>query len=89
MRKMIIRVIFLTNEGEYSFVNIGLAETDLVDYILTGKNLTFTRLCKYSKSKYHIQKILNDGGRQMSKVYEIPAFWQKRELLLSHTMVMR
>ena len=65
-KKKDIHVIFLTNDDGYSFANNALPESDLLNYVITGKKFDLYKAMRILRDKYHIQKLLNDGGRQMS-----------------------
>ena len=59
-------VIFLTNENGYNFAHNKLPESELLNYIVTGEEFDFHKAMLILRERYHIQKLLNDGGRQMS-----------------------
>ena len=65
-KKTDIHVIFLTNEDGYDFAHIGLPESDLLSYVVTGKEFDFRKAMQILRDKYHVRNILNDGGRLMS-----------------------
>ena len=65
-KKRDMHVIFLTNEDGYDFAHIGLPESDILSYVVTGKEFDFRKGMLILRDKYHVRNILNDGGRLMS-----------------------
>ncbi|HEY7569989.1 MAG TPA: hypothetical protein VH796_01350 [Nitrososphaeraceae archaeon] len=61
-----IHVIFVTNESGYLFARNSLPESAELSYIVTGKDFDFRKAMRTLREEYHILKVLNDGGRQMS-----------------------
>ena len=61
-----ISVIFLTNESGRNYVSEFIPESDLVDYIVTGKEFDMYSAMNQVRRLYDIDLILNDGGRIMS-----------------------
>jgi hypothetical protein len=61
-----IRVIFLTNQSGYDYMSKILRESDLINYIITGKNFDMYSGMVKVRTLYGIDMILNDGGRIMS-----------------------
>jgi hypothetical protein len=61
-----IRVIFLTNQSGYDYVSKFLPESDLIEYIITGKTFDMYSAMVKVRRLYHIDVLLNDGGRIMS-----------------------
>lgn len=65
-KKNDIHVIFLTNESGYVFAKNSLPESAELNYIVTGKDFDFRKAMRILRDEYHVLKLLNDGGRQMS-----------------------
>ena len=61
-----IRVIFLTNESGYDYSSKLIRESDLIHYIVTGKDFDMYSAMNKVRRRYGIDMILNDGGRIMS-----------------------
>jgi len=61
-----IRVIFLTNQSGYDYMSKFLPESDLIEYIVTGKTFDMYSAMVKVRLLYHIDVLLNDGGRIMS-----------------------
>ncbi|HET6727674.1 MAG TPA: hypothetical protein VFH19_06550 [Nitrososphaeraceae archaeon] len=61
-----IKVVFLTNESGYEYASRFLPESDLIHYILTGKEFDMYLAMIQIRRSYGIDMILNDGGRIMS-----------------------
>ena len=61
-----ISVIFLTNESGHEYASKLIPESDLVDYVVTGKNFDMQSAMIQVRRLYDIDMILNDGGRLMS-----------------------
>ena len=61
-----ISVIFLTNESGHEYASKLIPESDLVDYVVTGKNFDMHSAMVQVRRLYDIDMILNDGGRVMS-----------------------
>lgn len=61
-----INVVFLTNESGYNSASKLIPESDLVDYIVTGKKFDMHTAMNQVRRLYDIDLILNDGGRIMS-----------------------
>ena len=61
-----ISVIFLTNESGHEYSSKLIPESDLVDYVVTGKNFDMHSAMVQVRRLYDIDMILNDGGRVMS-----------------------
>ena len=61
-----ISVIFLTNESGHEYASKLIPESDLVDYVVTGKNFDMHSAMVQVRRLYDIDIILNDGGRVMS-----------------------
>ena len=61
-----ISVIFLTNESGHEYASKLIPESDLVDYVVTGKNFDMHSAMVQVRRVYDIDMILNDGGRVMS-----------------------
>ena len=61
-----IKVAFLTNDSGYEYASKFLPESDLIEYIRTGKDFDmYLAMIKFRKL-HGIDMILNDGGRIMS-----------------------
>jgi hypothetical protein len=65
-RKNEIRVIFLTNQSGYDYMSKILRESELIEYIITGKSFDMYSAMVKVRRLYGIDMILNDGGRIMS-----------------------
>ncbi len=61
-----IKVIFLTNQSGYDYASKIIPESDLIEYLITGKNFDMYSAMVRIRKLYSIDIILNDGGRQMS-----------------------
>lgn len=61
-----IKVVFLTNESGYEYVSRFLPESDLIHYVITGKEFDMYLAMIQIRRSYGIDMILNDGGRIMS-----------------------
>ena len=61
-----ISVIFLTNKSGHEYASKLIPESDLVDYVVTGKNFDMHSAMIQVRRLYDIDMILNDGGRLMS-----------------------
>lgn len=61
-----IKVIFLTNESGYEYASRFLPESDLIHYVITGKEFDMYLAMIQIRRSYGIGIILNDGGRIMS-----------------------
>ncbi len=61
-----IRVIFLTNQSGYDYASKVIPESDLIEYIVTGKEYDMYSAMIKIRQLYSKDVILNDGGRQMS-----------------------
>jgi hypothetical protein len=61
-----INVIFLTNESGHAYASKLIPESDLIDYIITGKKFDMYSAMVQVRRLYGIDLILNDGGRIMS-----------------------
>ncbi|MDW0217519.1 MAG: hypothetical protein QOK52_02220 [Nitrososphaeraceae archaeon] len=61
-----ISVIFLTNKSGHEYASKLIPESDLVDYVVTGKNFDMHSAMIQVRRLYDIDMILNDGGRIMS-----------------------
>lgn len=65
-RRKGIHVIFLTNDAGYAFARNSLPESAELSYIVTGKDFDIQKAMIILRNEFHILKLLNDGGRQMS-----------------------
>jgi hypothetical protein len=61
-----VRVIFLTNESGYDYFSKFVPESDLIDYVTTGKEFDMYSAMVKVRKLFDISIILNDGGRVMS-----------------------
>jgi len=61
-----IKVVFLTNESGYEYASRFLPESDLIHYVITGKEFDMYLAMIQIRRSYGIDMILNDGGRIMS-----------------------
>lgn len=61
-----IKVVFLTNESGYEYASRFLPESDLIHYVITGKEFDMYLAMIQIRRSYGIEIILNDGGRIMS-----------------------
>jgi hypothetical protein len=61
-----VRVIFLTNESGYEYFSKFVPESDLIDYVTTGKDFEMYSAMVKVRRVFDISTILNDGGRVMS-----------------------
>jgi hypothetical protein len=61
-----IKVVFLTNESGYEYASRFLPESDLIHYVITGKEFEMYLAMIQIRRLYGIDMILNDGGRIMS-----------------------
>jgi hypothetical protein len=61
-----IKVVFLTNESGYKYASRFLPESDLIHYVITGKEFDMYLAMIQIRRSYGIEIILNDGGRIMS-----------------------
>lgn len=61
-----IKVVFLTNESGYEYASRFLPESDLIHYVITGKEFDMYLAMIQIRRSYDIDMILNDGGRIMS-----------------------
>jgi hypothetical protein len=61
-----IKVVFLTNESGYEYASRFLPESDLIHYVITGKEFDMYLAMIQIRQSYGIDMILNDGGRIMS-----------------------
>ncbi|MDW0138732.1 MAG: hypothetical protein QOK86_03220 [Nitrososphaeraceae archaeon] len=61
-----IKVVFLTNESGYEYASRFLPESDLIHYVMTGKEFDMYLAMIQIRRLYGIDMILNDGGRIMS-----------------------
>ena len=61
-----IKVVFLTNESGYEYASSFLPESDLIHYVITGKEFDMYLAMIQIRRSYGIEIILNDGGRIMS-----------------------
>ena len=61
-----IKVVFLTNESGYEYASRFLPESDLIHYVITGKEFDMYLAMIQIRRLYGIDMILNDGGRIMS-----------------------
>lgn len=61
-----IKVVFLTNESGYEYASRFLPESDLIHYVITGKEFDMYLAMIQIRRSYGIGIILNDGGRIMS-----------------------
>lgn len=63
------RIIILTNEDGYQYASKTIKENDRVKYVYEvdeDGNIDIKKCLKKLRKNFNIQKILNDGGRQMS-----------------------
>jgi hypothetical protein len=56
----------LTNESGYEYASRFLPESDLIHYVITGKEFDMYLAMIQIRRSYSIDMILNDGGRIMS-----------------------
>ena len=61
-----IKVVFLTNESGHEYASRFLPESDLIHYVITGKEFDMYLAMIQIRKSYGIDMILNDGGRIMS-----------------------
>jgi hypothetical protein len=61
-----IKVIFITNQNGYDYISKRILESEFVNYIVTGEEFDLYNGMVNLRSKYNIDIMLNDGGRQMS-----------------------
>ena len=61
-----IKVVFLTNESGSEYASRFLPESDLIHYVITGKEFDMYLAMIQIRRLYGIDMILNDGGRIMS-----------------------
>jgi hypothetical protein len=61
-----IRITFLTNKSGYEYASNFLPESDLIEYVNTGKNFDMYLAMKNIRKFHGTDMILNDGGRIMS-----------------------
>jgi hypothetical protein len=61
-----IKVVFMTNESGYEYASRFLPESDLIHYVITGKEFDMYLAMMQIRRSYGIDMILNDGGRIMS-----------------------
>jgi hypothetical protein len=61
-----INVIFLTNQSGYDYASKVMHESDMISYIVTGKEFDIHKALLNLRKQYNIDIMLNDGGRQMS-----------------------
>jgi hypothetical protein len=61
-----IKVIFVTTQNGYDYASKIIPESDLINYIVTGKEFDIYNGMVHLRCKHNIDIILNDGGRQMS-----------------------
>lgn len=61
-----IKVVFLTNESGYEYASRFLPESDLIHYVITGKEFDMYLAMIQIRRSYGIEIILNDGGRILS-----------------------
>ncbi|HXV88661.1 MAG TPA: hypothetical protein VD710_06165 [Nitrososphaeraceae archaeon] len=61
-----IKVVFLTNESGYEYASRFLPESDLINYVTTGKKFDMYLAMIQIRRSFGIEMILNDGGRIMS-----------------------
>jgi hypothetical protein len=61
-----INVIFLTNQSGYDYASKIMHESDMINYIVTGKEFDIQKALLNLRKQYNIDIMLNDGGRQMS-----------------------
>jgi hypothetical protein len=59
-------VIFITNQNGYDYISKRILESEFVNYIVTGEEFDLYNGMVNLRSKYNIDIMLNDGGRQMS-----------------------
>ena len=61
-----IKVVFLTNESGYEYASRFLPESNLINYVITGKEFDMYLAMIQIRRSYGVDMILNDGGRVMS-----------------------
>lgn len=61
-----IKVVFLTNESGHEYASRFLPESDLIHYVIAGKEFDMYLAMIQIRKSYGIDMILNDGGRIMS-----------------------
>jgi hypothetical protein len=61
-----INVVFLTNQSGYDYASKVIHESDMINYIVTGKEFDIQKALLNLRKQYNIDIMLNDGGRQMS-----------------------
>jgi hypothetical protein len=61
-----INVIFLTNQSGYDYASKVMHESEIINYIVTGKEFDIQKALLNLRKQYDIDIMLNDGGRQMS-----------------------
>jgi hypothetical protein len=61
-----IKVVFLTNESGYEYASRFLPESNLINYVITGKEFDMYLAMIQIRRSYGVDMILNDGGRIMS-----------------------
>lgn len=60
------RVIFLTSQSGYDYLSPTVKESDLVKYVVTGDEFDLHSALLKLRGTYGLDRLLNDGGRQMS-----------------------
>ncbi|HEY8110820.1 MAG TPA: hypothetical protein VIG05_08140, partial [Candidatus Nitrosotenuis sp.] len=60
------KVIFLTNQDGYDYLSPTVKESDLVKYVVTGEEFDMRSALLRLRKTYGLDRLLNDGGRQMS-----------------------
>lgn len=77
-----IKVVFLTNESGYEYASRFLPESDLIHYVITGKEFDMYLAMIQIRRSYGIDMILNDGGRIMSNsVHDLGLLGEERVTL--------
>ena len=80
-----IKVVFLTNESGYEYASRFLPESDLIHYVITGKEFDMYLAMIQIRRLYGIDMILNDGGRIMSNsVRDLGLLGEERVTLESY-----
>lgn len=77
-----VSVIFLTNQNGYDYAVKHIRESDLVNYVITGRQFDIREAMISLRKKYNINILLNDGCRQMSNSFRDAGFLAEERITI-------
>jgi hypothetical protein len=77
-----ISVVFLTNQDGYDYAVKHIPESDLVNYVITGRHFDIQGGLLSLRKNYNVNILLNDGGRQMSNSFRDAGFLAEERITI-------